>query len=76
MTAPSTPNDATPLIRLNKRLAELESLCRKGEAKLANEKFVANAKPEVVQGERDRLAEYQAEASRVAEQVKVFEGLL
>jgi valyl-tRNA synthetase len=67
---------AAEIARLNKRLVELEGLCRKGEGKLGNAAFVANAKPEVVQGERDRLAEYQLEAGRVAEQIKVFEGML
>ena len=33
----------------------------RGERMLANEKFVANAKPEVVEAEREKLARYRRE---------------
>lgn len=67
---------AVELKRLDRRLTELAGLCEKVRSKLANEKFVANAKPEVVQGERDRLREYEAEWTRVQEQKRLFEGML
>ncbi len=44
--------------------AELARLAReieRGERMLANEKFVANAKPEVVEAEREKLARYRRE---------------
>ena len=44
--------------------AEIERLRReveRGERMLANEKFVANAKPEVVEAEREKLARYRRE---------------
>jgi valyl-tRNA synthetase len=41
--------------------AKLESEIERAQRKLANEGFVAKARPEVVQGERDKLARLQAE---------------
>ena len=43
--------------RLTKAIGKIEGDIKKLESKLANEKFVANAKPEVVAGEREKLAE-------------------
>ncbi len=43
------------------RRAKLESEIARSKAKLANEKFVAKAPPEVVQAERDKLARLEAE---------------
>jgi len=43
--------------RLEKAIAKAREEIARLEKKLANEKFVANAKPEVVQAERDKLAE-------------------
>jgi len=46
--------------------------------KLSNERFVANAKPEVVQKERDKQADYQAKydatVARIDEMKKLKEG--
>jgi valyl-tRNA synthetase len=44
-----------------KRRAKLEAEIERAERKLANDAFVAKARPEVVQGERDKLARLQAE---------------
>ncbi len=38
---------------------------KKTESKLGNEKFVTRAKPEIVQRERDRLAELQEQLATV-----------
>jgi len=43
--------------RLEKALAKTETEIDRIEAKLSNEKFVANAKPEVVEAEREKLAD-------------------
>ncbi|MEQ8543839.1 MAG: valine--tRNA ligase [Roseitalea porphyridii] len=43
--------------RLEKAIAKAREEIARLEKKLANDKFVANAKPEVVQAERDKLAE-------------------
>ncbi|GBG96509.1 valine--tRNA ligase [Lactococcus termiticola] len=45
--------------RLNKELAKWQKELDMVNRKLSNEKFVANAKPEVVQKEKDKLEDYQ-----------------
>jgi valyl-tRNA synthetase len=47
--------------RLTKRIAKNESDIGKLNAKLGNENFVRNAPPEVVAGDRARVAELQAQ---------------
>ena len=42
-------------------LARLRGEIERGERMLANEKFVANAKPDVVEAEREKLARYRRE---------------
>ncbi|MCP4592378.1 MAG: valine--tRNA ligase [bacterium] len=46
--------------RITKNLEEVGRLLEGSRKKLANEKFVNNAKPEIVQGERDRLTDLEA----------------
>ena len=48
------------LTRLDKELAKWQKELDMVGKKLSNERFVANAKPEVVQKERDKQADYQA----------------
>jgi len=50
-------DDAAERARVQKELEALEKQVAGKEAKLSNARFVANAKPEVVGAERDRLAE-------------------
>jgi valyl-tRNA synthetase len=52
--------------RLEKERARAQDEAAKVAGKLANESFVARAKPEVVQENRDRLAAFMAEAERLA----------
>lgn len=49
--------------RIGKALAKVDSDIDRTEKKLGNEKFVANADPEVVAAERERLAELQLQRS-------------
>ncbi|MBI5813110.1 MAG: valine--tRNA ligase [Meiothermus silvanus] len=53
------------LERQKKRLAELEKAVESAERKLANPGFVERAKPEVVEAERERLAENKAQLERI-----------
>jgi len=47
--------------KMVKRRAELEAEIRRAEGKLANENFVAKAKPDVVEAEREKLGRLQTE---------------
>jgi len=53
--------------RLDKEIEKNALELKKSTNKLSNEKFVANAKPEVVQIERDRLTEWETKANQLAE---------
>jgi valyl-tRNA synthetase len=56
--------------RLGKEQARLEGEIPKAQAKLANENFVARAKPEVVEQERARLATFVETLARVKAQIE------
>jgi valyl-tRNA synthetase len=56
-------DDAAERTRTEKSLADLDRQITGKRGKLSNEKFVANAKPEVVEAERHRLAELESQAS-------------
>jgi valyl-tRNA synthetase len=59
---PSAEIDADAVeSRLEKRRGELRAEVERAEGKLANERFVAKAPPEVVEEERGKLERYRAE---------------
>ncbi|MEK1889660.1 MAG: valine--tRNA ligase [Phyllobacterium sp.] len=51
--------------RLTKEAGKIGDELEKIRKKLGNEKFVANAKPEIVEAERERLAELEAAAGKI-----------
>jgi valyl-tRNA synthetase len=53
--------------RLDKELAKLEGELKRLDKKLGNEKFIANAKPEIVEAERAKQADYAAQQARLSE---------
>ncbi len=53
--------------RLDKEIAKVSQEVERAGKKLGNEKFVANAKPEVVQKEKDRLAEWETKLAQLKE---------
>jgi valyl-tRNA synthetase len=59
---------AAELVRLDKEIARLQGEIPKAEAKLANQNFVARAKPEVVEQERARLADFKQALERLQDQ--------
>lgn len=54
-------------LRLDKEVQKIQIEVKKCQGKLGNEKFVANAKPEVVAVERERLAEWEGKLSQLTE---------
>ena len=59
---------------LTKELAYSEGFKKSVEAKLSNERFVANAKPEVVENERNKLADAEAKIAALNEALKRLKG--
>ena len=64
------------LARLYKELAKWQKELDIVARKLGNEKFVANAKPEVVQKERDKQADYQAKYDATQERIEEMKKLV
>ncbi|MFZ1814171.1 MAG: valine--tRNA ligase [Rhizobiaceae bacterium] len=56
--------------RLAREVKRLEGEIKRLEGKLGNARFVANAPDDVVETEREKLADYQAQLSRVASALK------
>jgi valyl-tRNA synthetase len=64
----STEIDADAVrARVEARREELRGEVARAEGKLANERFVANAPPEVVEVEREKLNRYSAELKELSE---------
>ena len=59
--------------RLEKNLAGIEGWLKGCRAKLANEKFVANAPEQVVQQQKDLLVEKEAEADKLRERLAALD---
>jgi valyl-tRNA synthetase len=60
---------ATELAKLNSELNYLEGFLASVNKKLSNEKFVANAKPEIVENERKKLSDTESKIKTVKEQL-------
>ncbi|MGY6588140.1 MAG: valine--tRNA ligase [Wenzhouxiangella sp.] len=63
------------LARLNKQLEREQKGLESVEKKLSNERFVANAPPEVVEKERERLAAHQSKVQELSGQIAKLEKL-
>ncbi|MGI1746974.1 hypothetical protein ACRPMA_02115, partial [Streptococcus uberis] len=64
------------LARLDKELAKWQKELDMVGKKLGNERFIANAKPEVVQKERDKQADYQAKFDATQERIEEMKKLV
>ena len=67
---------AAELARLTKRLGKTRQEIAKATAKLGNANFVANAPPEVVATERERIAQFEMVTESLARQIQLVQGLL
>ena len=63
------------LARLNKEVVKWQKELDMVGKKLSNERFVANAKPEIVEKERQKQADYQAKYDATVERIKEMEKL-
>ncbi len=61
--------------RLEKELAKAEGDIKRADAKLSNEKFVANAAEEVVEEEREKRAAAEARKAKVLEAIERLKGM-
>ncbi|HFU1102310.1 TPA: valine--tRNA ligase, partial [Streptococcus pyogenes] len=64
------------LARLDKELAKWQKELDMVGKKLGNERFVANAKPEVIQKEKDKQADYQAKYDATQERIAEMQKLV
>ena len=64
------------LARLNKELAKWQKELDIVAKKLSNDRFVQNAKPEIVQKERDKQADYQAKYDATQERITEMKALM
>ena len=60
--------------RLRGEIERLQGLSASTSKKLDNENFVSRAPDEVVQKERDKLAQYDEQASKLQEKLAELEG--
>jgi valyl-tRNA synthetase len=67
---------AAELARLEKRRDKNRQELTKASAKLANANFVANAPPEVVTQERERIAQFENMEASLARQIEAVQALL
>jgi valyl-tRNA synthetase len=66
---------AAEQVRLEKELAKAEGDIKRADAKLSNEKFVANAAEEVVEEEREKRAAAEARKAKVLEALERLKGM-
>ena len=61
--------------RIEKELAKLDDEIMRIEKKLSNEKFVANAKPEIVAEQREKLEDYSTQKAKMGEALERLQGM-
>ena len=61
--------------RIEKELSKLDGEIMRLEKKLGNEKFVANAKPEIVAEQREKLEDYTIQKTKMGEALERLQGI-
>jgi valyl-tRNA synthetase len=67
-------DEAAEAKRLEKQIAEKQKALAGVQSKLSNEKFVSSAPPEVVQQQRDALADLQKQIATLEENLRDMRG--
>ncbi|MBB2150844.1 valine--tRNA ligase [Pedobacter gandavensis] len=70
MTLNETIDVEAEKVRLNAELVYLQGFLKSVDAKLSNERFVQNAKPEIIQNERSKKADAEAKISTILGQIE------
>ncbi|MCD0489108.1 valine--tRNA ligase [Pedobacter sp. MC2016-14] len=65
---------AAELVRLNADLVYLQGFLKSVDAKLSNERFVQNAKPEIIQNERNKKADAEGKIKIIEESLLILQG--
>jgi valyl-tRNA synthetase len=65
-------NTEEEIDKMEKEIQRLEGFLKSVQAKLGNEKFVANAKPEVVENERKKQADAESKIKALREGIESF----
>jgi valyl-tRNA synthetase len=60
--------------RLNGELVYLQGFLKSVDAKLSNERFVQNAKPEIIQNERNKKADAESKINTIEESLAALKG--
>ncbi|TKC10884.1 valine--tRNA ligase [Pedobacter polaris] len=60
--------------RLTKELEYLQGFLKSVDAKLSNERFVQNAKPEIIENERNKKADAESKIKTITESLALLEG--
>jgi valyl-tRNA synthetase len=60
--------------RLDKELARADADIKRVDAKLANEKFVANAPEEIIEGEKEKREEAEGRRAKIVEALERLKG--
>jgi valyl-tRNA synthetase len=60
--------------RLDKELAKADADIKRVDAKLSNEKFVANAPEEIIEGEKEKRQEAEDRRTKILEAVDRLKG--